>query len=178
MKNLARLYEKLTAAERAALTIEALARQDMEEADLLADSCPEFDYRAKDLAYTQRLSDIHQLAQFYQAEVLTLRVQLMAAILSMLRHKGGDAETADAMYTQVQILAASIEAWHLAWVMFCTEIGFDPDAVLRAFGIEQLAIPASKAIEPAREQIDAAASLLSELWQASLGVVAGNGVRQ
>jgi hypothetical protein len=120
---------------------------------------------------------LNYLAQVYEAEVLTLRVQHMAVVLNMVRDKTGDVDSAEAMFIRAQRLAGSMGAWHLAWGMFCAEVGFDPDAVLRAFGIEQQAIPASKAIEPAREQIDDVASMLRDLWNATMGGVAGNECR-
>lgn len=49
------LYDSLTPDQRIHATLAALARDDMKEADRLADTCPEHTYRMKDSAYIMRL---------------------------------------------------------------------------------------------------------------------------
>jgi hypothetical protein len=49
------LYDRFTPVERFRLTIEALARGDEQEAELLSDSCPRRTYAMNDLAYGDRI---------------------------------------------------------------------------------------------------------------------------
>ena len=48
-------YETLTAPERVALTLEAMARGDERQADLLGDTCPQHVYRCDDLDFRGRM---------------------------------------------------------------------------------------------------------------------------
>jgi hypothetical protein len=57
-----RHYETLTAHERFALTIEAMARRDDVEADRLADSCPRFLYRSEDAEFRDRMKRAYSIA--------------------------------------------------------------------------------------------------------------------
>jgi len=53
-KELGKLYDRFTPDERFGLVIEALAREDEEEAKRLVDACPRLTYRMLDLAYADR----------------------------------------------------------------------------------------------------------------------------
>jgi hypothetical protein len=57
-----RNYRTLTAPERFALMVEALARDDQAEADRLEDSCPKLDYRHNDCEFRDRLQRSYTLA--------------------------------------------------------------------------------------------------------------------
>jgi hypothetical protein len=172
MKNIARYYDKLTATERAALTVDAFGRNDDVEAKRLADSCPMFNYRCNDLAYTMRLTELHRLALLYEVEVLELRCQLIAAISLIANAAASDYESFFELPMQCRTLAAKINAWHRAWRLFCAEVGFDVDATLSAFGIMRRAICVDdmldEVINPVQNDVESAAAKLSELWHATI----------
>src|SRR5687767_10330116 len=55
-------YEVLTPAERFALTIEAMARGDGNDADRLEDTCPRFTYYKEDVEYRDRMKRAYLIA--------------------------------------------------------------------------------------------------------------------
>jgi hypothetical protein len=57
-----RHYGTLTAHERFALLVEAMARRDDREADRLGDSCPRLTYRVEDQAFRERMRLAHTIA--------------------------------------------------------------------------------------------------------------------
>jgi hypothetical protein len=57
-----RHYGALSAHERFALTVEAMARRDDSEADRLGDTCPRCTYRAEDQAFRERMRLAHMIA--------------------------------------------------------------------------------------------------------------------
>jgi hypothetical protein len=57
-----RHYEVLTPAERFALTIEAMARGDSNDADKLEDTCPRFNYHSEDVEYRDRMKRAYLIA--------------------------------------------------------------------------------------------------------------------
>lgn len=174
MKRLARHYDKLTAAERAALTIEALARKDIREADHLADSCPEFNYRGRDIGYSLRLSETHRLALLYQIEVLSLAKRAMAAMAVFLQLTGSDPLRADTVLNTYHQLLAQIRAWHDAWGSLCEKIAVPPAPTLAAFGIHFDALERGERFiggdEDVTDTVTEAEALdsLWELWKCAL----------
>ncbi len=168
MKTPTRYYDRLTAAERAALTIEALARQDLVEADRLSESCPIFSYRGIDLNYTLRLSELHRLALLYANEVLELSGRQIAAMYVQHHWQDSDRERSEQMADLVLSLVSRIEAWHLGWQRFSADVGVDPNIALKAFGIkEQLGNATGlfrDAITADPEEIDRVYTDLTDCW--------------
>lgn len=135
MKDVSRHYPKLSAAERAALTVEALSRQDSAEVDALADTCPEKTYRSRDAAYTFRLSEFNRLALVYEAEVLRLAIRVVALSALLTNARAKDIATPERCLAAYRDVIGRIKAWHDAWRQLAKLAGVDADTALRAFGI-------------------------------------------
>lgn len=151
MKDFNKHYPSLSAPERAALAIEALARGDVAEANHLTQTCPQRRYNSPDLRFGLRLSTLHRAALIYQAKVLWLAVRA-AVLLGQLAYglEPGDARL-DAAMLQLEGAMSRIRGLHAAWVAFCSEVGFDPEATLAAYGISFSALERGVAFDADRE---------------------------
>ena len=153
MKNLTKHYGILTPDERLKAALDAMARGDWQEAGTFGATCPKVQYAAqRDLSFT---------GKFQSLQVMTLlhAVSFNQALYSIVV----------AMYTQdtraYSLRYAELMAFTGAWKRFCDYAGFDPDTVLRAFGLE---------LDPARMHdlpagdIDPNEAMIDEIYQGHL----------
>jgi hypothetical protein len=130
MIKLSKHYDTLTAAERLKLSIEAAARQDDAEVRNLSETCPRFTYQPqRDLAYTGKYLDLQSIVLLHAGFFWQQRGAMMAASMLNLFMPSKDNK---ARYQQRRAeLMAMIEAW----ARFCESAGFDPETLLKAFGL-------------------------------------------
>ena len=74
---LGKLYDRLDPDERFRLVLEAAARGDEEEIERLRDTCPRAEYKASDIAYSDRISG--------SLKITMMLCQLLAPSLTELR---------------------------------------------------------------------------------------------
>lgn len=136
MKQLTHLYDQLTAKERFAVAVEALARGDMDELDRLNDTCPRKNYMIGDLAYHTRLTELWRMALLAKHEVLELSQNLTALLAILVTLESDDREDSESY--EIAAVAyerglAILKGKRAAWDDFCSELGLTGDDVLRAF---------------------------------------------
>lgn len=129
MIKLSKHYNTLTAPERLILAMDAMARGDQYEANLLGETCPKFQYKEqRDLAYTGKYQDLQTMALLHAAIFYEVRGTMLAAMMLNLFMPDGNTK---ATYKRWR---AELMAYIAAWQRFCDYAGFDPDTTLKAFG--------------------------------------------
>ena len=68
-RGLSSMYDRLTAAERFQLVVEALARGDERETERLTNTCPRIAYKMNDLAFVERLRASQVISSYVCAEL-------------------------------------------------------------------------------------------------------------
>jgi len=116
MKLSDKAYETLTGSERAVLVLNALARRDLVDADLLVDTCPRGKFTAAHEPYTKRAKLLLSLITYNEVKALNL-------IILLLIYEGGESED---LITKLEDSLLTLEA---TWRQFCKEIGLDVEAV-------------------------------------------------
>ena len=154
-------YDTLTAPERLILAIDAIARGDQHEANLLGETCPKFRYNEqRDLAYTGKYQDLQTMALLHGAMFYEVRGAMLAAML--LNHFMLDGNTRSAYERRRVELMAIIAAWQ----RFCDSAGLDPDTTLKAFGLNlDPMLEGTLAGEPELEE-----AMVNELYQSHLRI--------
>lgn len=161
MIKLSKHYDTLTAPERLILAIDAMARGDQYEANLLGETCPKFQYKEqRDLAYTGKYQDLQTMALLHAAIFYEVRGAMLAAM--MLNHFMPDGN----MQSAYRRRRAELMAYIAAWKRFCDYAGFDPDATLKAFGFT---------LDPMLEDIPAVdvqpdEAMIDEIFQSHLRI--------
>jgi len=130
MNNISKHYDTLTAPERLILVIDAIARDDQQEAKLLGETCPKFLYKEqRDLAFTGKYQDLQAMALLHAAMFYKAQGAMMAAMA--LNHFMPNRNTQSAYERR----RAELMAYITAWKRFCDYAGFDPDTTLMAFSL-------------------------------------------
>jgi hypothetical protein len=80
MNSLIKLYEKLSADERARLFIAAAARRDVQELDRLNDTCPRKSYIMEDRDYSRRKINLWILTLAHRGDMSRLEFLAMASL--------------------------------------------------------------------------------------------------
>lgn len=161
MIKLSKHYDTLTAPERLILAMDAMARGDQYEANLLGETCPKFQYKEqRDLAYTGKYQDLQTMALLHAAIFYEVRGTMLAAM--MLNHFMPYGNMRSAYERRRAELMAHIAAWK----RFCDYAGFDPDTTLKAFGLT---------LDPMLEDIPAVdvqpdEAMIDEIFQSHLKI--------
>ena len=160
MNNISKHYDTLTAPERLILAMDAMARGDQYEANLLGETCPKFQYKEqRDLAYTGKYQDLQTMALLHAAMFYEVRGAMLVGVA--LNHFMPDGRMRSACERRRAELMAHIAAWK----RFCDYAGFDPDTTLKAFGIT---------LDPMLEDMDADTqpdeTLIDEIFQSHLRI--------
>ena len=161
MINVSKHYDTLTAPERLILAINALGRDDQQEAELLSETCPKFRYNEqRDLAYTRKYQDLQTMVLLHGAMFYEVRGAMLGAML--LNHFIPNGNTKETYKRRCAELMAIIAAWQ----RFCDYAGLDPDTTLKAFGLT---------LDPQLEDISAAVTqpdetMIDEIFQSHLRI--------
>lgn len=168
------LYERLTAEERLNLTIEALARGDIAEADRLADTCPEYVYRLPDTLYSLRFRDLLHLATLVSAWAWRSAYRVLcakAAINILERNRSIDDTRLDEALEAIEQRTAELKGIYAAWERFCGHIGIDAQQVLRLCGFPITDEPwvtaagvRGERIAPNHEEMERIFEVLMDTW--------------
>ena len=110
MKDLTKHYGTLTAPERLKVALDAMGRADWDEVRKLGETCPKIAYQPqRDLAYTSKFQSLQTIALLHAVSFYQLANEM-----------------------RLGELIAMVEAWK----RFCDYVGFDPETVLKAFGLK------------------------------------------
>jgi|GEM_PF-5642310 len=160
MKDLSKHYGTLNAHERLLLSLEATARQDWQEAETLAETCPKFQYLPqRDLAFTGKHETLMTLALLHAALFYKARGAMVAAWA--LGYIDPEARTA------YPLRRMELKAQVTAWERFCNHAGLDPVIVMQAFGFELdplLDDFPETGIDPTKEMIDEIVQVHLKSW--------------
>ena len=130
MKDLTKNYALLTNDERFRLFVEAIGRNDLQEADRLDNSCLRKTYKIQDWDYTHRKVRFIFLAQCHLAEILKLDVLAHLALVIRLAHEGdGESESVEAAADVFEKLMRVRQAKQIGWERFCEKLGVNPSAI-------------------------------------------------
>jgi hypothetical protein len=133
MKNMDRLYERLTPVERFKIAIAAFGRKDFAEVDRLNGSAPYRSVREQEPAYFERLRRLNLLASYISIEVRD--VQKVAAVLFLMtiHHAQTRSEASDAAFEksadECGSAIAKLKAMRTAWETFCAHVDLRPEDV-------------------------------------------------
>jgi hypothetical protein len=169
-------YGQITAQERINLTILALARNDIKEADRLYNSCPKYDYKVADKEYNCRLMAIpiinhlffEQCVYYYN---ILVKINSTILLLEATSPPCLDEENAtrfDRLYQSHDLHVSKLKALYLGFRQFCYQIGIDAEGALHMIGVERCCFDIQRyldsAIEPAPEDIEWAKAMFLEYW--------------
>jgi hypothetical protein len=163
-------YEKLAPEERFSLTMSALARNDLKQADLLWDTCPRFSYRAIDFEYANRVLATNIITLlFFQKVVYHYNVIKLAEthLLLIARNNPTRDQQKNALNKRYEHIS-KLKAFYQGIKQFCEKVGINYEDFLKTvpdhvcFDID---VYLSSDIEPKEEEIESAKNLLLEHWQ-------------
>lgn len=129
-------YDRFTPVERIALVFEALGRQDYIEADRLVGTCAEKYYRMTETAYSMGMSAIHDCCMHALLLIAEDSGRVMAYVGMLVatansRQRSMRKQFSEAEKAYIHALGKVFGHW-TAWQKFCSEVGVDPEAVVRA----------------------------------------------
>ncbi len=170
-------YEQITAQERTNLTVLALARNDIKEADRLYDTCPKYEYKVADKEYNCRLMAIPIINHLF-LEQCVYHYNVLAKIDSTILllevtsppslNEENDAKF-DRLYHSRDLHVGKLKALYLGFRQFCDQIGIDAEGALKPIGIERCCFNIKRyldsVIEPALEDIEQAKAMFLEYWE-------------
>lgn len=132
MKFPEKLYESLTAEERARAFIEALSRLDATEVERLNDTCPTSRYVVEDWNYVQIKQNCMLVTLLVDREVSSVAEWAGATLLQLVCSDGVEAGEVEA------ILCQCIRRYRVAtraFDQFCREMGVKPDTMCSAYTV-------------------------------------------
>lgn len=169
-------YGQITAQERINLTILALARDDIKEADRLYDTCPKYEYKVVDKEYNCRLMAIpiinhlffEQCVYHYNvlAKIDSTILLLEATSPPCLNEE--NSTRFDRLYHSHDLHVGKLKALYQGFSQFCYQVGIDGEGALKMIGVDCCCFNIKQyldfAIEPAPEGIERAKSMFLEYW--------------
>lgn len=169
-------YKQITAQERTNLTVLALSRNDIKEADRLYDSCPKYEYKVADKEYNCRLMAIpiinhlflEQCVYHYNilAKIDSTILLLEATSLPCLSEE--NEARFDRLYHNHDLHVGKLKALYQGFRQFCYQIRIDAEGALKTIGTERCCFNVKQyldsAIEPAPEDIEQAKAMFLECW--------------
>jgi len=133
MKNMDRLYERLTPVERFKIAIAAFGRKDLAEVDRLNGSAPYRSVRGQEPAYFERLRRLSQLASYLSVEARDLQLKAAVLFCVTITHAQTRSEASDAAFEQsAETCCSAIERFksiRSAWEAFCAHVDLRPEDV-------------------------------------------------
>lgn len=135
-------YEQFTPIERINLTMAALARGDIEEADRCWETCPRHDYKALDFDYTIRINAAMMLRMEFREKCFHHYNQIKLIEAHMLHLECFiDSEKFDEKMDKLvnihSIHIARLKAVYDAMKLLCVDIGLFMDTLLQHCHIEE-----------------------------------------
>ena len=170
MKNLDKLYSKLTPDERFRAFIEAAARQDVDELDRLNDTCPMKTYQIEDPAYF--IPKTNALLLTLTAHVdASWHSELAAFAMALLMF--GDEKHTEKATDSLAVFVRRYRTQMLGFERFCQSIGVDPESMRSAVGcrvgpMTEMALVVTEdysEAEPVPEEVNAVAQQLLAVWR-------------
>jgi hypothetical protein len=169
MKNLDKLYEKLTAEERFKAFIEAAARRDGEELDRLNDTCPMKDYSIEDPAYFFRKTNALLLTLSSHLDA-AWHAELAAFALAMIMF--GEEKHQEKATLALPVFVRRYRTQMLGFERFCQSIGINPDSLRQAIGCQtgpmaEMALIVTEdypEADPASDEVNSVAAQLRKVW--------------
>lgn len=169
-------YKQITTQERLGLTVSALARGDIKEADRLYDTCPKYNYNLADTEYNCRLMAMplinhlffEQCVYHYNVLAKIDSVILLLEATSPLGLNEEDTARFNRLYRSHDLTASRLKALYEGFKQFCYQIGLDAEGALKTTGIELCCFDIKRyldsAIEPAPKEIEQAKAIFLEHW--------------
>lgn len=162
-------YEQFDPEERFSLTISALARNDIKEADRLWDTCPRHSYKVIDFEYANRVMATNLISMlFFQKCVYQYNMIKLAETALLLIDKKESAweEQENALNKRDQHIV-QIKALYQGMRLFCDQIEINGDDFLKTipdhvcFDIDKYL---SSEIDPNKDEIEHAKNIFLEHW--------------
>jgi hypothetical protein len=147
VKQIDRLYERLTPTERFEIAVSAFGRGDMAEVDRLNDSTAYREVKIQEPAYFNRLQRIVWLALYFMVDARNLQISGLAAFSALTIYEfksesGADEGEAseddakfDALVDLCQQKASRLKALHAAWEEFCTGLALSASDIDKMIGM-------------------------------------------
>lgn len=169
-------YEQITAQERINLTMLALARGDIKEADRLYDTCPKYEYKVADKEYNCRLMAIPIINPlFFERCVyyynILARVDSAILLLEATSLPSMNEEIAvrfDRLYRSHELNVGRLKALYEGFQQFCCQVDIDGEGALKTIGIELCCFNIKRyldsTVEPAPKDIEQAKAMFLNYW--------------
>lgn len=170
MKNLDKLYSKLTPDERFRAFIEAAARHDADELDRLNDTCPMKTYQIEDPAYFIPKTNALLLTLTSHLDA-SRHSELAAFAMAMLMF--GDEKHCDKATDSLATFVRRYRTQVLGFERFCQTIGVDPESLRSAVDcrvgpMTKMALAVAEdysEAEPVPDEVRAVAEQLLAFWR-------------
>lgn len=134
MKDISKLYEKLSKDERTILFFEAASRHDVEELDRLNDTCEQKTYRGEDWNYTRKKLHMMNAAQMYKIGNDRAIIGALTALVGFLSHN--DDKGIDCFAETILKCLAIYKGRVIAWSKICDQLGIESETLNKATGID------------------------------------------
>lgn len=169
-------YGQITAQERINLTMLALARGDIKEADHLYDTCPKYEYKVTDKEYNCRLMSMPIINHLFFERCVyyynTLaRIDSVILLLEAMSPPCLNEEITirfEKLYHSHDLNIGRLKALYQGFREFCCQIGIDEEGALQMIGIERCCFHIQRyldsKVEPAPEDIEQAKAIFLECW--------------
>lgn len=170
-------YGQIMAQERFNLTISALARGDIKEADRLYDTCPRYDYTMADKEYNCRLMKMPIISHLFFERCVyyynTLaRIDSAILLLEAMSPPSLDEEDAarfDRLYHSRDLNTGGLKALYSGFREFCHQIGIDGEGALKTMGVEHCCVSIRQYLDsdvesPPPEEIKQIKIMFLEHW--------------
>ena len=148
MKNMDRLYERLTPVERFKIAVAAFGRRDLTQVDRLNDSTPYRTVKVQEPAYFDRLQRIIWLALHFTVDARNLQITVLAGLSAIIIHVlHSDSRTAngestaeddlklDDLVELCQQKMSRLKALQAAWEEFCSGLGLSASDIDTMMGM-------------------------------------------
>jgi hypothetical protein len=133
MKNMDRLYDRLTPVERFKIAIAAFGRKDLAEVDRLNGSAPYRSVREQEPAYFERLRRLSLLAAYLSVEIRDLQLKAAVLFCATVSHAQTRSDASDAAFVDAAEACCSVierlKAMRTAWETFCAHVDLRPEDV-------------------------------------------------
>jgi hypothetical protein len=169
-------YGQITAQERINLTIAALARGDIKEADRLYDTCPKYEYKVADKEYNCRLMAMPIISHlFFERCVyyyntlarIDSTILLLEATDTPYLNEADDIRL-NRLYYNRDLNMGKLKALYEGFRQFCCQISIEVEGALKTMGIERCCVDIERYIAstvvPTPEDIERAKAMFLEHW--------------
>lgn len=137
-------YQQFNPHERINLTMAALARNDIKEADHLWDTCPTYSYRMRDLEYSARFFDIVLIGSFFfencvlHYNTIKRADEFIASIENEFENPLDVEKILEKVFFARAVHITRLKALYQGLIQFCQHTGINYDDFIKTIPINKV----------------------------------------